>query len=369
MKKRTNEEFINLVYVLVKDEYTPLTKYINSQTKIDMHHSLCGHTYSVAPNMFLQGQRCPKCAGKMKKTTELYKREIFNLVGDEYAVTGEYNSAKKKIKMLHKLCNYEWEITPDNFLRGNRCPNCNGGTKYSHEVFKDKVYGIAGNEYDILSMYVNNKSKVKMKHIICGHNYEVTPRDFLGGNRCPKCFGNKKKTTEEFKDDVYNLVFNEYLVYGEYVNAHTLINMKHNICGTEFNTKPNNFLSGKRCPQCNESKGESKIRIFLSNNLLLFKNQYKIKKCKNFYPLPFDFAVFDKNKKLTLLIEYDGEHHFRPIDFYGGEKYFKYVQKNDQIKNMYCKENNIPLIRIPYWDFDNIEKILNKELINLKIAI
>ena len=36
----------------------------------------------------------------------------------------------------------------------------------------------------------------------------------------------------------------------------------------------------------------------------------------------------------------------------------------DTIKTIYCKENNIKLIRIPYWDFDNIEEILCKELLN-----
>ena len=34
----------------------------------------------------------------------------------------------------------------------------------------------------------------------------------------------------------------------------------------------------------------------------------------------------------------------------------------DTIKTIYCKENNIKLIRIPYTEYDNIEKILEKEL-------
>ena len=47
-----------------------------------------------------------------------------------------------------------------------------------------------------------------------------------------------------------------------------------------------------------------------------------------------------------------------------GMKYnLEIVQKRDSIKTKYCKDNNIKLIRIPYWDFKNIDTILTKELI------
>ena len=48
--------------------------------------------------------------------------------------------------------------------------------------------------------------------------------------------------------------------------------------------------------------------------------------------------------------------------FFGGEKQLQKTIKNDEIKNKYCKDNNITLIRIPYWDFDNIENILKEHL-------
>ena len=48
------------------------------------------------------------------------------------------------------------------------------------------------------------------------------------------------------------------------------------------------------------------------------------------------------------LIEYDGLQHFKPIDYFGGQEKFEYLQKCDEIKNNYAKEHNIPFIRIPY---------------------
>lgn len=62
--------------------------------------------------------------------------------------------------------------------------------------------------------------------------------------------------------------------------------------------------------------------------------------------MPFDFAIF-KNGKLVCLIEFDGEQHYRPIDFLGGEDKFKIQQTNDY----FCREHDIPLIRIPYYDY------------------
>ena len=74
--------------------------------------------------------------------------------------------------------------------------------------------------------------------------------------------------------------------------------------------------------------------------------------------MPFDFYLPDFN----ILIEYDGQQHFKPIDFAGkGEEWaiknMLETQRRDNIKTQYCKDNNIKLIRIPYFEFENIEQI------------
>lgn len=53
---------------------------------------------------------------------------------------------------------------------------------------------------------------------------------------------------------------------------------------------------------------------------------------------------------------------YKAVDYFGGEEALKSTQSRDKIKTNYCKEHSIKLIRIPYWEFDNIEEILNKEL-------
>ena len=61
-----------------------------------------------------------------------------------------------------------------------------------------------------------------------------------------------------------------------------------------------------------------------------------------------------------MLIEYDGIFHYE--DIFNNPNKFLMRNLNDEIKNTYCKNNNIPLLRISYWDFDRIEEILEREL-------
>ena len=78
--------------------------------------------------------------------------------------------------------------------------------------------------------------------------------------------------------------------------------------------------------------------------------------------LRFDFAVFCEKGSLRNLIEYDGKQHFEPIEFFGGIESYNQLKVNDDKKEKYCKENNIKLIRIPYYDKDNIETTLRTNL-------
>lgn len=64
----------------------------------------------------------------------------------------------------------------------------------------------------------------------------------------------------------------------------------------------------------------------------------------------YDFGVKDKEGKLSYIIEYDGEQHFWPR-YYSGWLTKSRVEEthlHDDIKNQYCFDNNIPLIRIPF---------------------
>jgi len=96
---------------------------INSHDKVLVKHKICGYEYPVSFNKFLMGRRCPKCSGKIKGTTENFKKAVYNLVGNEYTVLGEYVNRETPIKMLHESGEII-EAKPYLFLKGmNRSKN------------------------------------------------------------------------------------------------------------------------------------------------------------------------------------------------------------------------------------------------------
>ena len=118
-----------------------------------------------------------------------------------------------------------------------------------------------------------------------------------------------------------------------------------------------------RCPDCyTPSLGEVKVLELLDKLKIKYKTQHWFNDCRMKLPLPFDFYL----PKYNVLIEYDGEQHYKPVNFGGisNERAldnFITTKIRDSIKTWYCQQNNIKLIRIPYWDFGNIEEILIRE--------
>jgi Zn ribbon nucleic-acid-binding protein len=303
-----------------------------------------------------------------KKTHEEFIEEVYKQVGYTYDVLGKYEKSIEKITFIHHECNNTFSMKPRNFLQGNRCPNCfKRNKKKTHEEFVREVYDLIGNEYTVIGKYTYTKIKLKIRHNYCTHEWMVTPHNFLRGTRCPKCFGKNKSTTDEFKKKVFEMYGDEYEVLSEYVNNSTHISMKHTICNHTYKVLPSNFLRERRCPQCTESKGERKVREYLNKNLIVFKQQFEFEGLIGVggNNLRFDFAIFNEFDKLICLIEYDGEFHYKK--FYEDQS-FEVIQIHDNRKNKYCEERKIPLLRIPFWEINNIERILDEFLIinNLK---
>ena len=108
----------------------------------------------------------------------------------------------------------------------------------------------------------------------------------------------------------------------------------------------------------NNSYGESRIVKYLDGNDVKYIREKTFDTCKNIKLLKFDFHLYADD----ILIEYDGIQHFEPVEYFGGEESFKKTKMRDEIKTQWCIDNNIKLIRIPYYDYADIEDILSKIL-------
>lgn len=174
------------------------------------------------------------------------------------------------------------------------------------------------------------------------------------GVQCPYC-KHKHITTQDLINDPR---IQDVEILGEYIRNDIKIKCRCKKCGRILYITPNHLQQGKGCKYCHNSLGENKIINYLDNNNINYKYQYIFDDCKNIHPLPFDFYLPDYN----ICIEYNGEQHYRAVEYFGSAKSFRKQKKRDKIKEQYCKNNNIKLIIIPYTQFNSINKILDNML-------
>lgn len=112
-------------------------------------------------------------------------------------------------------------------------------------------------------------------------------------------------------------------------------------------------MKNRRKRKSCKSHGERIITETLNKLNINYIREYSFSDCRslNNYPLRFDFYCPDYN----LLIEFQGKHHYEPVNKYPKAKRVTEKTKiNDQIKINYCQSRNIDLITIPYWELENI---------------
>ncbi len=267
----------------------------------------------------------------------------------------------------------EFLISPNKLLINQGCHPCGilfrveKQTKSQEEFLKEtkhiKFINSNGGPYDF-SKFIYRGAFVKGIVICLYHGeFHITADNVLSGRGCPICryLFSKTKITKSHQKFVIqaNIVHDhEYEYIESYVNDITPLKIKHLKCGYVFLQAPHNHLQGNGCHQCKKSKGEKIISRFLNKLNIYYQSQKIFDQCRNKRSLPFDFYLPNHN----LCIEYDGRQHYKPIEKWGGNNYLIEIQKNDQIKNEFCKENNINLLRISYQEFKSIEQILESKL-------
>lgn len=215
--------------------------------------------------------------------------------------------------------------------------------------------------------YISSKHKVR---IICKIHGEFlqTSDAHKSGRGCPHCKSEKISKVKIGNINTFiekaNIIHSNKYNYSEFTYTKSSYKsiIKCPIHGN-FNQSPNNHLKGKGCPKCKSSKGELNIRKFLTDNNCLFIEQHTFNDCTNIKTnrkLVFDFYLPEHN----ICIEFDGEQHYKPKSFGSNQSYdtkinnLKLIQSRDKLKDEYCQNNNIRLIRITYKQIDSIDLLL-----------
>lgn len=234
-------------------------------------------------------------------------------------------------------------------------------SKVTHEEFVQKMENIHGDKFDVVGTYVNNSTKIALRCNQCGQIIYKTPAKMTWKNPegCYYCNGkNWWKTTESFREEITEKYGDEYVVLGEYVKARQPLLVRHNDCGYEYFVTPDNLLRGKGCPSCGHrrSKLTRFVEKYLKSRHIKFESEKHFSDCRDQRPLPFDYYLPNYN----MCIEVDGIQHFTGWNH--SHNHLEYIQYHDKIKDEYCKQKGIHLLRLPYYDYDNFGTLLDRAL-------
>lgn len=291
-----------------------------------------------------------------KKTQEQFEKDVFDKLGSDYELLSPYPGGHGKVLMRHKICdNTFYKNVHDIMSKKSGCPYCNGSKPALYN--EEWVINHTPLPYRYISGYQGMSKKCKFYCVNCKIEFEQQPQKLINQHLygC-NCCSTKKKTHEEFLEELGKECLQEYEIKSIYTSVDNPIEIKHLVCGYNFTITPYQFIHKHQkvyCPICyyKKSKGEVKINLYLNQNQIEYKKEHQF---SNLPLYRFDFYLPD----LKIAIEYDGKQHFEPIDYYGGIDALRETQYRDKIKNQFCLDNNITLFRIPYTEINNINTIL-----------
>lgn len=351
------------------------TEYINCNTKLTYicpKHRDMGVQY-IDWAHFGHGQGCKYCGnenkrhGREKELEDYNAKELVESKGLEFVKITRENSKL----YIYYICLKHREVgiqkTSLESIRRMKvgCPYCVGQYKTT-ESFKKELFDINPN-IRVKGEYIDAKTPIECECLIDRTIWFPTPNRVLRGCGCPECgtIASNKNSTKS--NDVFirqlNAVNPDIIPLQEYIQAKIPIWVMCKKCGYKWQTTPDNLLQGGNCQNCSATNNEKKLGDILIQLGYHIERQKKYDDCRDQLPLPFDIYLLDQN----ILIEYDGEQHYMPVNFGGisideAEENFKKTQYHDAIKNEYCYQNNIPLIRVPYWEKNNLEEFIVSQL-------
>lgn len=278
-------------------------------------------------------------------------------------------------------CKLEWQCTIHNikFERSWNviksgsvmCPECER-ISFREQRCNTIEYakGKALKDFDINIISDNYENNEALLDFICNKHKEKGVQHKSWGNMltkshpCLYCskekyLKNVTKTHEQFIKQVKEIHGDKYVVVSEYIKSDKHVQVYCNKCKNIFSIKASHLTSGHGCGVCTKSKGEEQIKIILNKLGCKYIREFRFDDCRGVKKtLPFDFYM----EEFNLCIEFQGIQHFEPVEMFGGQPQFETQQFNDNCKRKYCKDKNIYLLEIPYWDQKNIENILINKL-------
>ena len=394
--KKSLESFKEFIELLEENGHVLLSEYYRSKEKVLIDFK-CGHEpHLIKPTDNKLGVRCPKCPSKKMINSKKEFEEVLCYRG--HILLSEYVNNSTKVLVDFK-CGHEphW-VRPDKYKKNGRCIKClKKGKEYGEETLLELINK---NNHELLSEYVNARTKVLID-FKCGHEpYWITPDSYKGGHGCVKCAGHCPEQAEE---ELKNLIKkNNHRLLSEYKSTHEKVLIDFN-CGhephwitpshykngrwcpkcpdvtqigaknrfldkintegfellTEYKTldskvlvdfkcghephwiTPSSILFGCCCPKCKSSKGVKRILKYLDYEKITYQTELRLDNDRY-----YDIYIPDSN----LIVEVHGEQHYVESNFF--KRTLEEEQLNDKMKEEYAKSLGYNYMVIDYKEHD-----------------
>jgi len=309
--------------------------------------------------------------------SEIFTKKLIEKFGEdilsEYTFS-EYKKCNEKISITHNTCNTTFEMRPNDFLNGHRCPVCAAKKRLRKssltiESYKEKVREIYGDEYEILSDSITKLTdKIKIRHNKCGNVYEATARNLLRRMGCRQCSyeitgmkqrgiskpSRTRKTEEQFKEDLLNILGSDYELVSNYISSHQYVKIRHKTCNNVYDVMPHNIISHHtKCPYCVYTNGSEKENELLEFVKSIFPDASKKRIITPEYTLEGDICIEDKK----LVIEFDGLYWHSEAK---GKNSKFHLNKTNQFNNLGYR-----VIHIFEDEWDNKKELIKNKLLHI----
>jgi very-short-patch-repair endonuclease len=390
IKKTKLENFLEKARAKYGDTYDySLVDYKGREIPINIICKIHG-VFPITPRTFLQGQSkhpshgCPKCDGiieQKKITQDDFLQIVREKHGEKWDLsTVQYRSKSQILGLSCPDCNESFNTTPEKLMDGLGCPRCEGRIK-DLRYYVEEAKKVHGDKYDYSECYLTYEKKHQiLNNIRCEiHGFFSTRADvhIKMKCRCPKCYPQKDKIPLEERRDAYIRRAIERHGEGRFdysqvdyhrkrdkVKIRCIIHDYWFYQSLEEHTKKKS-MGG--CPLCSETTGEREVRLFLEKKKLEYTAQMEIENIRpdilKLQYMRVDFYV----KKYRLIIEYNGEQHYKNCGWYKNSKRnLEMQQLRDEVLREYCQKFNFNLLEIKYSEFDNIGKLINAKIKEIK---
>ena len=390
IKKTKLENFLKKARAKYGDTYDySLVNYKGREIPINIICKIHG-VFPITPRNFLSGchnqpaHGCPKCDGikeQKKITQDDFLQAVREKHGDKWDVSNvQYVSQNQILGLSCPDCKDNFKTTTKKLMDGLGCPRCEGRIK-DLRYFVEEAKKVHGDEYDYSECYLSHSKSgaIVLNNIRCKHHGLYSTRADVHIKmkcKCPKCNVPPDRLSPEQRRDAY--IRRAIKIHGEGHFDYSQVDYHRKRDKVKIRCVIHNYWfyqsleehskKNKRggCPLCSETTGEREVRLHLQKKHIDFTAQVEI---ENIRPkeLPRQYLRVDFYiNKYRLFIEYNGEQHYRNCTWFKGRGGFEMQQLRDEVLREYCQKFDFNLLEIKYSDFDNIGKLIDAKIKEIK---